>query len=332
MTLHADRALPLSRRALLGAGAAALALPGIARAQSWPSRPITLVVGFPPGGQTDFAARIVQQGMAAALGQPVVVENRGGAGGNIGTEYVVRARPDGYTLLAANSSAMAINPHTFPNMAVDPMDLVSCGLALKSSLMLCVHPSVPAKTLPEFVEWVKAQKGGVDYGTPAAGSMSHCAMELFRSRIGKPEMQDVPYRGSGPAMQDFIAGRFSAMFDAASVVAPYVKAGQVRGILVTGEQRAPAFPDVPTAAEQGLQDFLITSWIGISAPKNTPPEIVSRINAALNQALKDPAVSGRITEQGDEPGGGTIEEYDRRVRNDHKLWGEVVRANNITAG
>ena len=322
---------PFSRRALLGTAVAGLAAPGIARAQAWPSRPITLVVGFPPGGQTDFAARIVQAGMAAALGQPVVIDNRGGAGGNIGTEYVLRARPDGYTLLAANSSSMAINPHTFPGMTINPLELVSAGLALKSSLVLCVHPSVPARTLPEFVAWAKAQPSGIDYGTPAAGSMSHCAMELFRSRIGNPAMQDVPYRGSGPAMQDFIAGRFSAMFDAASVVAPYLKAGQVRGILVTGENRAPAFPDIPTAGEQGLQDFLITSWIGISAPPGTPPDVIARVNDALNKALSDATVQARITEQGDEPGGGTAEEFERRVRGDHKLWGEVARANNITA-
>ncbi|TCZ64875.1 Bug family tripartite tricarboxylate transporter substrate binding protein [Roseicella aquatilis] len=322
----------LDRRTLLGAAAACLAAPRLARAEAWPARPVTLVVGFPPGGQTDFAARMVQNGIAAALGVPVVIDNRGGAGGNLGTEYVLRSKPDGYTLLAANSSAMAINPHTFPGMTINPLDLVSCGLALQSSLVLCVHPSVPAKTLPELVAWLKTQKGGVDYGTPAAGSMSHCAMELFRSRIGNPAMQDIPYRGSGPAMQDFIGGRFSLMFDAASVVAPYVKAGQVRGILVTGRSRAPAFPDIPTAAEQGLDDFIITSWIGLSAPKGTPAEVVQKVNAALNKALADQTVRERITGQGDEPGGGTAEAFDALVRGDHARWGEVVRANHITAG
>jgi tripartite-type tricarboxylate transporter receptor subunit TctC len=288
-----------------------------------------MVVGFPPGGQTDFAARMVQNGMAAALGQPVVIDNRGGAGGNVGTEMVLRARPDGYTLLAANSSSMAINPHTFPRMAIDPLQLLSIGLILKSALILCVHPSVPARDVPEFAAWVRAQRQGVNYGTPASGSMSHCAMELFRNRVGLPAMEHVPYRGSGPAMQDFIAGQFSAMFDAASVVAPYVKANQVRGILATGERRIPAFPDIPTSAEQGVQDFTPTSWIGLSAPRGTPPEVIQRVNAALNTALQDPQVRNRITEQGDEPGGGTPEEFDARVRGDHALWGEVARANNI---
>ncbi|HYI83348.1 MAG TPA: tripartite tricarboxylate transporter substrate binding protein [Acetobacteraceae bacterium] len=333
MPIRNDAFPPLPRRAALGAGLASvaggLAAPRLARAQAWPSRPVTIVVGFPPGGQTDFAARMVQNGMAAALGQPVVIDNRGGAGGNLGTEMVLRARPDGYTLLAANSSSMAINPHTFPRMTIDPLQLVSMGLILKSGLILCVHPSVPARDVAEFAAWVRAQRQGVNYGTPASGSMSHCAMELFRNRVGLPAMEHVPYRGSGPAMQDFIAGQFSAMFDAASVVASYVKANQVRGILATGEQRIPAFPDIPTSAEQGVKDFTPTSWIGLSAPRGTPPEVIQRVNAALNTALQDPQVRNRITEQGDEPGGGTAEEFDARVRGDHALWGEVARANNI---
>jgi len=321
-----------TRRALLGGSLAlGLAAPHLALAQSWPARPVTLIVGFPPGGQTDFAARVIQQGMSAALGQPVVIDNRGGAGGNIGTEAVLRARPDGYTLLAANSSSMAINPHTFPGMTIDPLELTSVGLALQSSLVLCLHPSVPARTVQEFATWIRAQPGGMDYGTAAAGSMSHCAMELFRTRIGNPPMEMIPYRGSGPAMQDFIAGRFSALFDAASVVAPFVKSGQVRGLLVTGQQRAPAFPDIPTAAELGVQDFNITSWIGLSAPKDTPPEIVQRLNAALNTALADANVRERITGQGDEPGGGSAQEFDARVKRDHARWGEVARAANIRA-
>ncbi|TPG52384.1 tripartite tricarboxylate transporter substrate binding protein [Roseomonas nepalensis] len=328
-------ARPLSRRLALGAGlglGAGLALPIAARAQApWPSRPITLVVGFPPGGQTDFAARMVQPGLGTALGQTVVIENRGGAGGNLGTEAVMRARPDGYTLLAGNSSPMAINPHTFPNMTINPLDMVPIGLSLQSSMVLCVHPSVPATNVQEFAAWVKAQRGGINYGTAAAGSLSHCAMELFRSRIGSPTMESVPYRGSGPAIQDFIANRFSAMFDGASVMAPFVKAGQLRAILVTGANRSPAFPDVATSAEQGLNDFTFTAWIGLFAPKGTPDDIIRKVYAAQNTALQDATLRERITTQGDEPGSGTTEEFAAMVRRDHALWGEVVRANNITA-
>jgi tripartite-type tricarboxylate transporter receptor subunit TctC len=154
-------------------------------------------------------------------------------------------------------------------------------------------------------------------------------MEMFRNRIGNPPMEHVPYRGSGPAMQDFIAGRFSAMFDGASVVAPFIKAGQLRGFLSTGEKRIPAFPDIPTAAEMGLQDFVFTAWIGLFGPPGLPPETVQRLNAGLNQALQDETVRKRITDQGDEPGGGTAEQLGETVKRDHARWGEVVKANNI---
>ncbi len=328
---------PIGRRAAalgtLTAAAAGLAAPGVLRAQGqYPTRPITMVVGFPPGGQTDFAARIVQNGLSSALGQTVVIDNRGGAGGNLGTEAVLRARPDGYTLLAGNANPLTINPHTFQGMTIDPLKLTPIGMMLQSSLILCLHPSVPAKTVPEFVAWARQQgRGGPDYGSASAGSLSHVAMEMFRNRVGNPPMEHVPYRGSGPAMQDFIAGRFSAMFDGASVVAPFIKANQLRGFLSTGEKRIPAFPDIPTAAEQGLPDFVFTAWIGLFGPPGLPPEVVGHLNAALNQALQDPTVRTRITDQGDEPGGGSAEQLGETVRRDHARWGEVVKANNIRA-
>ena len=321
------------RAALATATAAGLAAPGLLRAQGqYPARPITLVVGFPPGGQTDFAARILAPGLSAALGQPVVIDNRGGAGGNLGTEAVLRARPDGYTLLAGNANPLTINPHTFQGMTIDPRRLVPVGLMLQSSLVMCVLPSIPAKTVPEFAAWARAQgKDGPDYGSASAGSLSHVAMELFKNRAGNPPMEHVPYRGSGPAMQDFIAGRFSAMFDGASVVAPFVKANQLRGFLSTGEKRIPAFPDIPTAAEAGLPDFVFTAWIGLFGPPGLPPEIVEKLNAAVNQATQDNTVRSRITDQGDEPGGGTAEQLGETMRRDYARWGEVVKANNIRA-
>ena len=327
----------IGRRAALGTAAAAaagLAAPGVLRAQGqqYPTRPVNMVVGFPPGGQTDFAARIVAPGLGQALGQTVVVDNKGGAGGNLGTDAVLRARPDGYTLLAGNANPLTINPHTFQNMTIDPLKLTPIGMMLQSSLILCVHPSVPAKTVPEFVDWARKQgRGGPDYGSASAGSLSHVAMEMFRNRAGNPPMEHVPYRGSGPAMQDFIAGRFSAMFDGASVVAPFIKAGQLRGFLSTGEKRIPAFPDIPTAAEMGLQDFVFTAWIGLFGPPGLPPEVVGKLNASLNQALQDETVRKRITDQGDEPGGGTAEALGETMRRDHARWGEVVKANNIRA-
>ncbi|WP_237214977.1 Bug family tripartite tricarboxylate transporter substrate binding protein [Falsiroseomonas oryziterrae] len=322
----------IGRRGLMALAAGGLAAPHVANAQAaWPNRPITLVVGFPPGGQTDFAARVVQNGLQAALGQPVAIDNRGGAGGNLGTEAVLRARPDGYTLLAGNASPMAINPHTMGPLAFDPLQMTPIGMMLQSSLILCVHPSVPARNVREFIDWVRPQGGRVNYGSASAGSLSHTAMELLRMRAAPLQMEHVPYRGSGPAMQDFIAGRFSAMFDGASVVAPFLQSGQLRGILATGANRSPAFPDIQTSAEQGLQDFTFTAWIGLYGPPGLPPEIVARANAALNQALADPATRERMTSRGDEPGGGTPQQLADITRRDHATWGQVVRNANIRA-
>ena len=324
-----------TRRALLGGAVAAssLALPsGPAAAQgTWPTRPVSVVVGFPPGGQTDFAARILAPGLQGALGQAIVVENRGGAGGNLGTEAVLRARPDGQMLLAGNANPLTINPHTFQGMTMDPLRLTPIGLMLQSALILCAHPSVPQGDMAALTAWMRAQPRGADYGSASAGSLSHVAMELFRNRLGNPPIEHVPYRGSGPAMQDFIAGRFSLMFDGASVVAPFLKAGQLRGVLVTTDKRIPAFPEIPTAAELGIQDFTFTAWIGLFGPPGLPAEIVQKAHGALTQALADPTTRSRISDQGDEPGGGTPEELGETMRRDHARWGEVVRVNNIRA-
>ena len=329
-----DRTAALTRRTALALGGAALAAPlatpAIAQAP-WPNRPVTLVVGFPPGGQTDFAARVLQNGLQQALGQSVVIDNRGGAGGNLGTEQVMRARPDGYTLLVVNANPLVINPHTMPSMNFNPLELEPIAMMLQSGLIFCLHPSVPAKNVQEFAAWAKSKKGDVDYGSASSGSLSHVAMELFRSKIGGPEMTHVPYRGSGPAMQDFIAGRFQIMCDGASVVAPFIQANQLRALMATTAQRIPAFPDIPTATEQGMQDFVVLAWIGMFAPKGTPKDIIQRANAAVNQACADTTIRERITSRGDEPGGGTAEELGTIMRRDHARWGEVVKANTIRA-
>ncbi len=323
----------IARRSILAIGGSLLAAPWVRAQGAWnPNRPITMIVGFPPGGQTDFAARVIQAGMQNALGVAVAIDNRGGAGGNIGTEAVMRARPDGYTILAGNISPMAINPHTMDGMTIDPREMMPIGLALQSSLLLCTHPSMNIRDLAGLRAWISAQpRGSINYGSASAGSLTHIAMELFRDRIGKPEMTHVPYRGSGPAMVDFIAGRFSLMFDGASVVAPFLQANQLRGALATGRTRSPAFPDIATAEQQGMRDFAFYAWIGLFAPRGTPPEAITRINAALNAALADPATRERMTSRGDEPGGGTAEQMGQMMTQDYARWGEVVRANNIRA-
>ena len=304
-----------------------------AQAGAWPNKPITMIVPYPPGGQTDFGGRVITAGMTAALGQSIVIDNRAGAGGNIGTSEVARAAPDGYRLLVGNSN-MTINPHTYSSPSPDPLQLTPIGLILQSSLILCVHPSLAVNNVAEFAAYAKQQdaaRGGMDYASSGNGSLTHAAMELLRDRIGKPKMSHIPYKGSGPALQDVITGRVPAIFDAASVVAQFVKSGKLRGIMATGAQRIPAFPDIPTAAELGIKDFNVVAFIGLYGPPGLPADIVKKANGALNSALNAAATQKTISDLGDEPGGGLPERLGAMTRDYFKLWGEVTKANGIRA-
>ena len=337
---------PISRRGALalGGGALATGLTGIgglapsAWAQSaqpaYPTKPITIVVGYPPGGQTDFGGRMLTAGLQNALGQSVVIDNRAGVGGNIGADYVMKAPPDGYRLLAGNG-AMCINPHTYRNTTmVDPLKFTPIGLMLESALVLVVPSSMPVHTFGEYVSWIKAQektRGGVDYASSAAGSLTHVTMELMRDRIGKPTMTHVAYKGSGPAIIDVIAGRVSGLFDAASVVSPFVKSGQLRPLMVTSAKRVPSLPDVPTATELGLKDFEILAFIGLYGPPGLPAPIVEKLNAALNTSLKDPSLVKTIADRGESPGGGTPERLKKMTTDDFNRWRDIVKENDIRA-
>ncbi len=330
-------ALPRRSALLLGLAAGlgfgTFAAPA-AWAQAWPTRPVTLLVGYPPGGQTDFAGRVMLAGLQSALGQPVVIDNKAGVNGNIAASEVLKSPPDGAKLLVGNGS-MTIAPHVYDKLGIiDPQKLTPIGVMLQSSLVLAVPATSPIKTYAEFVEHAKAKSrngNGIDYGTGGVGALPHVTMELLRERIGGVKMNHVPYKGSSPAMTDLIAGRLDGMFDATSVIAPFIKSGQLRPLMVTGEKRVPAFPDVPTAAEAGLKDFTIISFIGLYGPPGLGADIVKKANAALNTALKDPAVVKGIVDRGDEPGGGTPEQLGTLTRTHYKVWGEVVKANNIRA-
>ena len=327
----------LARRQLVlglaAAGLGGVALPSMAQA-AWPTKPVTLLVGFPPGGQTDFAARVVSNSLATTLGQGVVIENKAGVNGNLASVDIMRTQPDGYRLLVGNGS-MTVTPHVFPTIGiVDPTKFVPIGILLQSPLVLVVPTSSPVKTFAQFVAMVKDRaKAGktVDYATPGAGSLVHVTTELMRERIGSPAMNQVPYKGSGPAVIDLMAGRVEAMFDATSVFDPYIKSGKVRPILVTSSTRVASLPDVPTPAEVGLKDFEIISFIGMYGPPGTKPEVVKKMNAAINAVLKEPAVIKSFQERGDQPGGGTPEQLDAMTRAQFKLWGDVVKTNKITA-
>lgn len=324
------------RSALLGlvaAGIGAAAMPALAD-NPWPTKPVTLLVGFPPGGQTDFAGRVLTNTLPGALGQGVVIENKAGVNGNLASVDIMRAQPDGYRLLVGNGS-MTVTPHVYAKLGiVDPQKFTPIVMLLQSPLVLAVPAKSPVKTYEQFVADVKerAKNGkGIDYGTGGAGSLVHVTMELLRERMGSPAMNHVPYKGSSPAMVDLMAGRIDAMFDATSVVAPYIQSGQLRPILVTSNKRVATMPNVPTAAEVGVKDFEIISFIGLYGPPGLKPEVVQKANAAVNASLKDPAVIKSIQERGDEPGGGTAEQLASLTKAHYKLWGDVVKANNIQA-
>jgi tripartite-type tricarboxylate transporter receptor subunit TctC len=328
-----------SRRSALILGMATLGLGALsatgAWAQtSWPTKPVSLLVGFPPGGQTDFAGRVLLNGLQNALGQPFVIDNKAGVNGNIASIEVMRAPPDGSKLLVGNGS-MTIMPHVYTKLGiVDPQKLTPIGVLLQSPLVLVVASSSPIKTYAQFVEEVKARdKAGkaIDYGSGGNGALPHVTMELLRERMGGPKMNHVPYKGSSPAMVDLMAGRLDAMFDATSVVAPFIKSGQLRPLMVTSAKRVAMIPDVPTAAEAGVKDFNIISFIGLYGPPGLGADIVKKANAGMNTALKDPSIIKNIVDRGDEPGGGTPEQLATLTQTHYKMWGDVVKANRITA-
>jgi tripartite-type tricarboxylate transporter receptor subunit TctC len=319
----------ITRRAAFGLLGAAAALP--ARAQSWPTRPVTFVATFPAGGSTDFAARTLAQGFQAEFGQPAPVENRSGAGGMIATESVVRARPDGYTLLVANFSVPTINPHIMDGVTIDPLTaLAPIGTIIQGAALLCVHPSVPARTLAEFAAWAKAKPGGADYGSSGAGSQM--AMEILRAGIGAPPMTHVSYRGSAPLLQDLLTGRVQATIDSLPAMLPHVQSGALRAILSTGDRRSAILPELPTAVESGVPELVLNNWEGLFAPAGTPQPILERLNAYLRKAVSDPEVRQRTLARGAEPGGDGIEEFAAKLRADHARWGRAAREHNIKAG
>jgi tripartite-type tricarboxylate transporter receptor subunit TctC len=314
------------RRSVLLAGVAALAPVAWAQQSTWPTKPVTLLVGFPPG--------VLLAGLQSALGQAVIIDNKAGVNGNIAAAEALKAPPDGQKLFVGNGS-MTITPHVYSKLGIiDPRQLTPIGVLLQSSLVLAVPASSPIRTYAQFVEAAraKAKAGkGMDYGTGGAGSLVHVTTELLRERIGGPAMNHVPYKGSSPAMIDLMAGRLDMMFDATSVVVPFIKEGKLRPILVTGTKREALFPDVPTATEAGVKDFVIISFIGLYGPPGLPADIVAKANSAMNTALKDPAVVKGITDRGDEPGGGTPDALGNLTRTHYKMWGDVVKANNIQA-
>ena len=316
-----------SRRLLLAAGlaAASMLLPAAAQAQGYPAKPVRLLVPFAPGGTTDVLARLVAQKLGDALGQQFLVENRPGAGGNIGTEMAVKAAPDGYTLVMSFDGTMAINPSTYRALPYDPQrDLAPVASVAQVPLLFVVHPGVAAKTVPEFVALAKASPGRINYSSAGNGSTGHLTGELFKGRAGI-DMVHVSYKGGGQAVQDLLGGQIQMVVTALPTVEGHLKGGKLRALAFTSAKRVPGAPEVPTLVESGFPGFEVLSWYGILAPAGTPPDIVRKLNAEINRLLDMPDVRERLTTLGAEPTGGTPEQFAATIRTDTARWAKVVK-------
>jgi tripartite-type tricarboxylate transporter receptor subunit TctC len=297
----------------------------LARSDDYPTRPITLIVPFPPGGSTTVMARNVADKMSAALGQPVVVENRGGAGGTIGTRSVAKAAPDGYTILLSYTATMAIAPSMNVNAGYDPRkDFVPIGMIGFAPNVLVVHPSLPVRSVAELIAYAKAAPAPVQYGSPGVGTVNHLAGEYLASETGV-KLQHVPYKGNGPAMGDLLGGHIPMMFVPIPVALGNVKAGTLRGLAITTAKRSGLLPDLPTLAEGGVPGFDVALRYGLMAPTGTPPAVIARLNKELNAALATEDVKQRLATEGAEALPGTPEAYAADVDADEKKWSGLVK-------
>jgi tripartite-type tricarboxylate transporter receptor subunit TctC len=310
--------------------AVALAASGAALAQGFPLKTLTMVVGFAPGGGTDTVARVVAKFLGDNVGQQVIVDNRAGAGGNIATDHVVKAVPDGHTMLLGNVGALTVNPHLL-KLQYDPMrDLAPVTMAVVFPNLIVVHPSVPANTLAEFVKLARDKPGTITYGSSGIGGAGHLAGELLKM-MAKIDLVHVPYKGGGPAMQGLLGGEIAAYFATPVAAGAHVKAGKARALATTGPQRDPLMPEVPTVAESGYPGYEATNWYAYLVPAATPREVVAKLNSELVKVLRQPEVRDLLNKQGVEPQPGTPDELRRYMENEYRTWGRVVKDAGIKA-
>ena len=301
-----------------------------AQAQSWPDKPIKLIVSFAPGGVHDTLARVLQPRLTEALGQPIVIENRPGAGGNIAAEAVARSAPDGYTFLVA-SEAIATNEYLYRHMTYDPYkDLAPVAKLADYPMALIAHPSVPANNVKELVALAKARPGSLSYGSAGIGASGHLAGELFNSVEGV-NIVHVPYKGGAPALADLVAGRIQVMFLSVSLSAPQLKQGKIKVLAVTGDKRSGKLPDVPTTAEQGYPGVQALLFSSLLAPAATPGPVIARMNAEVVKALRAPEVVARLTDLGAVPAPSSPEQFASILKQDGERWGKLIRERNIHA-
>jgi tripartite-type tricarboxylate transporter receptor subunit TctC len=315
----------MNRVLMMLLGCAMSWVPVTALAQAWPSKPIKYVVPFAPGGTTDILARTVGEKLSIALGQPVVVENKPGAGGGVGADFTAKAAPDGYTIMGGTISTHAINASLYSNLPYDPVkDFAAITMIARVPNLLVINPGIPAKNVAELIALMKANPGKFTFASSGNGTSQHLSGELFKSMAGV-DMQHIPYKGSPPALQDVVGGQVSMTFDNITTAWPLAKAGKLRPLAVTTAKRSSVAPEVPTLAESGLPGFEIGSWQGVFAPAGTPPEIVKRLNAEIVKILNMPDVKEKLIGLGAEPVGDTPEQFSAYVKTEVVKWSDIVK-------
>jgi len=335
--MHASATFPILRRLRASAIATALTLAGSlgvatgALAQDYPNKPVKVIVNFPPGGAADLIARFITVPLSEVMGQPFVVENKAGAGGNIGGEVAARAPNDGYTLLMSSGGMVSINPLIYPKMSFDPAkDLTPVAAAARVLVYLQVRPELPVKTAKEFIAYLKANPGKLSYGSPGNGSSPHLAGELFAERAGI-QATHIPYRGAAPAMQDLLGGQIQFMFDP-GIGLQNVPTGKLRLLAVGSMKRSPLFPDVPTLDEVGLKGFDADTYFGFYAPAGTPPEIIQRLNREINKIVSTKEFRERLLAMGGEPSPMSPKEFGDKAHDDAERFGKLIRERHIMGG
>jgi tripartite-type tricarboxylate transporter receptor subunit TctC len=312
------------RHGILAALTAALIAP--AAAQQYPSKPVRFVIPFAPAGANDIIGRMVGSKLGEVLGQPMIMDNRGGAGGSIGVDLAAKSPPDGYTLVLGNIATLAVNPTLYAKLPYNPVkDLQPISLAAKSAQVLVVHPSLPARTVKQLIALARAKPGALVYASGGNGSGAHLTAEYFKL-LTKTQMVHVPYKGLGPAYVDLIAGQIQLAFGGVTGVGPHIKSGRVRPLGVSGATRVPAFPDIPTIAEAGVAGYDVTLWYGVLAPAGTPAAIVKRLHAAMAAALQSPDLKERLFNSGAEPALSAPEEFRKFIQAEIERWAPIIRA------
>jgi len=316
-------ALHSGRRAVLALALAAAAMPALA--QPFPTKPVTILIGFPAGGPLDAHARLLADKLAAQLGQPVVIDYKAGAGGTVGAQAVAQSAPDGHTLLMANTGTMVINPAIYTKLPYQTLkDFAPVARTAQQPLALVVNPAVPAKSVAELVALAKARPGGLNYGSAGNGGISHLVPEMLKAATGT-FIVHIPYKGSAPAFTDLMAGQVQLMAESVPQAAQYVKAGKLRALAVTSAQRNPALPDTPTMVEAGVKGFEVVGFYGVLAPAGTPKPVLDRLSAAFKAVLDDPAIKSRMVQQGADPAFLGHEEFARFLAAEMPRWAQAVQ-------